>query len=214
MEECGSDCVCGIEPGQRRRALRLSYFTVAYNIFEGLFSVFFGLLAGSIALVSFGMDSFIESLSGGVMIWRFRPHSSTTREREEHLEHTASRLVAASLLVLAAYVVYESANKLRLGDEPDPSIPGMAITIISLTVMPLLFVEKRRTSTAVRSRSLLADARQTLACMMLSVAVLLGLSMNFLFGLWQADPAAGLVIAAFLAREGVRTYREGELCEC
>ncbi len=214
MVECDSDCACGIDPSQRKRALHLSYFTVFYNIVEGIVSIFFGLLAGSIALVSFGMDSFIESLSGSVMIWRFRPHESTTEEREEALEHTAAKLVGITLIILAVYVVYESVNKLRFGEEPDPSIPGMAIALASLIVMPILFMEKRKTSAAVKSRSLLADARQTLACLLLSVAVLVGLTLNYLFGFWQADPIAGLFIAAFLVFEGIRTIREGELCEC
>lgn len=214
MESCEKDCACGIDPQQRKRALHLSYFTVLYNIIEGVASIFFGFLAGSIALISFGMDSFIESLSGGVMIWRFQPHESTTKEREEELEHKAAKLVGITFLVLAVYVVWESAEKLYFAEKPEPSIPGMVITMTSLIVMPILFIEKRKTSTAVKSRSLLADARQTLACMMLSVAVLVGLTMNYFFGFWQADPIAGLLIAAFLVMEGVRTIREGELCEC
>lgn len=192
----------------QQQALRLSYFTVGYNILEGVVSIVFAIAAGSSALLGFGVDSFVESLSGLVMVWRF------TGESGEHREQSAVQLVGSALLVLAAYVVYESTTQLYFGEEPEPSPVGIAIAVVSLVVMPVLFLLKRRVAKAVNSRSLLTDSKQTLGCIFLSVALLFGLGLNFLFGWWQADPIAGLVIAAFLVREGYRALKERELCAC
>lgn len=195
----------------RTRALRLSYFTVAYNVVEGLVSVAAGLLAGSVALVGFGLDSFVESLSGGIMIWRFGGRGGHAAEEREQ---RATRLVGYTFWILGAYVLWESAEKLLRGERPEATLLGVAITVVSLLVMPVLYVAKRRTAERLGSRSLAADSRQTLACMGMSVAVLAGLALNGLFGLWQADPVIGLLIAGLLFREGRETIREGKLCCC
>ncbi|HEX2094403.1 MAG TPA: cation transporter [Longimicrobiaceae bacterium] len=195
----------------RSRALRLSYFTVGYNVLEGVVSVVAGMLAGSVALVGFGLDSFVESLSGGIMIWRFG--GSGTRGREDR-ERRAIRLVGYTFLVLGAYVLYESAGKLLRGERPEPTPVGVAITGVSLIVMPVLYVAKRRTAERIGSRSLAADAKQTLACMGMSASVLMGLLLNGLFGWWQADPVIGVGIALLLFREGRETIREGKLDCC
>ena len=195
-----------------RRALRLSYFTVAYNVVEGLASVAAGGVAGSAALVGFGLDSFVESLSGGIMVWRFRtrrPHADA-----ERAEHRAVRLVGYTFFVLGAYVLLDAARKLWLGEHPEGSAVGIAITLVSLVVMPLLYVAKRRTARRIGSRSLAADSKQTLACMGMSAGVLLGLVLNRAFGLWQADPVVGIMIALLLFREGREALREGTLCCC
>lgn len=192
------------------RALRLSYFTVVYNVLEGLVSVIAGFLAGSVALVGFGLDSFVESLSGGIMIWRFGTRSGHAADRERR----AIRLVGYTFWVLSAYVLYESAEKLLRGERPEVTALGIAIPVVSLLVMPVLYLAKRRTAERLGSRSLAADSRQTLACMGMSVAVLAGLVLNRFFGLWQADPAIGLLIAGLLFREGRETIREGKLCCC
>src|SRR4051812_30879932 len=118
-------------PYQHAIALRLSYATVAYNVLEGLVAVTFAMLAGSPALLGFGIDSFVESLSGMVMIWRFS-HSA----EDEHIERTAIKLVGASLIVLATYVTYEAATMLYNSQPPDRSIVGLAIAAISLVTMP------------------------------------------------------------------------------
>lgn len=194
----------------RTRALRLSYFTVVYNVAEGLVSVVAGFLAGSVALVGFGLDSFVESLSGGIMIWRFGGSGGHAENRERR----ATRLVGYTFWVLGAYVLWESADKLLRGERPEATLLGVGITVVSLLVMPALYVAKRRTAERLGSRSLAADSRQTLACMGMSVAVLAGLALNGLFGLWQADPVIGLLIAGLLFREGRETIREGKLCCC
>jgi len=191
----------------RALALNLSYVTVAYNVCEGLVSVLFAVLAGSPALLGFGIDSFVESLSGLVMVWRFAPHTE-----DEHREQTAIRLIGISLIILAAYVAYDAAMSLYYSEPPERSAAGLIIAAISLVTMPILYLLKRRTAAALGSRSLAADAKQTLACAMLSVALLIGTGLHYTIGLWQADPVAGLVIVAFLIREGYMAWKEGGLC--
>ena len=195
-------------------ALILSYLTVGYNLLEALASLLAGYLAGSVALTGFGLDSLVESLSGAIMIWRFRPHPGLTPEQEAWKEKRAIRLVGYTFFILAAYVIVESLRKLYVREIPEPSLLGLIIAGASIILMPTLFYLKRRTSRALHSRSLLADARQTLACFFLSVALLLGLGLNYLFGLWQADPITGLLISAVLLKEGYTTLTAQELCSC
>jgi divalent metal cation (Fe/Co/Zn/Cd) transporter len=197
-----------------KKALRLSYFTVGYNLIEGLVSVIFGAAAGSFALIGFGLDSFIESLSGSVMIWRFSRHGIISPEEEERIEQRAITLIAYAFFALGAYVLIESLRNLYLGERPEHSLPGIIIAIVSLIVMPVLFFLKRRTGRTLKSKSLLADSKQTLACMMLSSVLLIGLGLNYLWGLWWADPTASAVIAVLLLREGYTAYKEREICAC
>jgi cation diffusion facilitator family transporter len=194
----------------RRRAMSLSYFTVGYNILEGLVSIFAGSMAGSIALIGFGLDSFVESISGGVMIWRFRRSGKISGEEEERVERKAARFVAYSFFILGVYVLYESAEKLYTGEAANPSILGILVAVASIIVMPVLFYMKYKTGRALGSRSLVADSKETLACVFLSVALLIGLVLNYFFGLWQADPVVGLIIVVFLIREGYETLTEEE----
>ncbi len=197
-----------------RRALVLSYITVGYNLVEGVVSIIFGYLAGSPALVGFGLDSFVESASGSVMIWRFTGHEHMTDAEEERAERVAVKLVAAAFFIFAAFVLYESAEKLYRGVPPEPTLIGIIIALVSIITMPTLYYFKMRTAREAGSRSLAADSKQTLACFMLSVALLLGLGANYIFGLWQADPAAGLIIAVFLVKEGWEAATTGEICSC
>ncbi len=197
-----------------KRALRLSYFTVVYNVFEGVVSVLVGLWAGSVALVGFGLDSFVESMSGGVMIWRFSRHPDISKAEEQRIERKAIKLIASTFFIFAAFVLYESVKKLYLREAPDPTLLGILIALVSLVVMPILFYMKYRTGKEIGSRSLVADSKQTLACVFLSVSLLVGLGLNYFFGLWQADPVVGLVVVAFLVKEGYTTLTEEELCTC
>jgi divalent metal cation (Fe/Co/Zn/Cd) transporter len=197
-----------------KRALFLSYFTVGYNFLEGIVSIFAGVLAGSIALVGFGLDSFVESLSGGVMIWRFSKHGQVSEEEEIKIEAKATRFVGFAFFALGTYVLYESFKKLYFQEISQPSILGIIIAIMSIIVMPLLFYAKYKTGRALGSRSLLGDSKQTLACVFLSVALLVGLGLNYLYGLWWADPVVGLIIVVFLIREGYSTLKEAKLCSC
>jgi cation diffusion facilitator family transporter len=196
-----------MNPKLKKKALFLSYFTVGYNILEGILSILAGSLAGSIALIGFGLDSFVESLSGSVMIWRFRKSGKISEEEEEKAERTATRLIGYSFFILGAYVLYESGKKLFLRANPDPSLFGIIIAIASIIVMPILFYLKYQTGKAIGSRSLMADSKETLACVFLSIALLTGLALNYWYGLWQADPIAGLVIVIFLIKEGYNTLK-------
>ena len=198
-----------------KKALLLSYFTVVYNVLEGLVSILAGLLAGgSIALIGFGLDSFVESLSGSVMIWRFRKHGKISEEEEERIERRATTFVAYTFFILGAYVLYESVKKLYFHEASEPSLLGIIIAVVSIIVMPVLFYVKYQTGKSIGSRSLVADAKETLACVFLSVALLIGLGFNYLHGIWQADPIVGLIIVIFLIKEGYSTLTEEELCGC
>ena len=197
-----------------KRALWLSYLTVGYNILEGVVSIAAGALAGSVALVGFGLDSFVESISGGVMVWRFRMHGKISEEEEEKIEKKAVKFVAYTFFVLGAYVLYESVKKLYLHETPDPSLLGIIIARVSIIVMPILFYMKYQTGKKIESRSLVADSKETLACVFLSVSLLVGLGLNYLYGFWQADPIVGLIIVAYLFKEGYTTRKEEELCSC
>lgn len=193
------------------RGLRLEYLTVGWNLAEGLIAVAAGVAAGSVALIGFGVDSFVESISGAVLIWRLRAEAvgGADDERIEHVEHRASRLVAVSFLVLAAYVAFEAVRTLIAQDRPDASPVGIALTVVSLVVMLWLARAKRDTGEALGSRALIADSHQTFACWYLSATTLAGLALNAAFGLWWADPLAALVICVFLVREA-REAGEGE----
>ena len=185
------------------KALKLSYFTVGYNILEGIVSIIAGAYAGSIALVGFGLDSFVESLSGSIMIWRFKKHGIVSEEEEEEVEHKALTMVGYTFFILAVYIFYESITKLYYKEIPDVSLVGIIIAILSIIIiMPILYVNKVHVGKSIGSKSLLSDAKETLACTFLSVALLLGLGLNYLWGLWQADPIVGIIVALYLVKEG------------
>ncbi|MCX5894174.1 MAG: cation transporter, partial [Deltaproteobacteria bacterium] len=175
----------------KKKALLLSYVTVGYNVVECSLALLAGYLSGSIALVGFGLDSLLECLSGGVMIWRFYPHRDLSEAAEARLERRAVKIIGYTFFVLAAYIFYESVEKLVLAEIPRPSLLGIGVALVSSLAMPALYIFKLRTSEFLGSASLKADSKQTLACGLLAVAVLIGLGLNYLFGLWQADPVIG-----------------------
>ena len=186
------------------RGLLLEYVTVGWNIVEGIVAIGAGVLAGSPTLIGFGADSFVESISGGVLIWRLAGERSgrDDPERVERTERRAERLVGASFLILAAYVAFESIRALVTAEAPDASPIGIGLTSLSIAVMLWLARAKRWTGEALGSRALIADAQQTYACWYLSTVALVGLALNAVFGLWWADPVAGLGIVVFLVHEG------------
>lgn len=191
-----------------KKGLWLEYFTVGYNIVEAAVSIIFGSLAQSIALVGFGLDSVVESLSGGVMIWRLRQHGRISQEEEEKIERRAMRLVAITFFVLGLYVLFQALKKWLGKEVPSPSLPGIIIAMVSIVVMPLLTWQKYKTGVQIRSKALIADSKETLACAFLSIALLIGLGFNYLFSIWQADPAVGLIIVIYLFREGLKSWKE------
>ncbi|HVF86177.1 MAG TPA: cation transporter [Pyrinomonadaceae bacterium] len=191
-----------------RRGRRLEYLTIAWNSLEAIAAIGAGLFAGSVALVGFGVDSVIETSSGAILLWRLRDG-----ERGEARERIALRLVGVSLLLLAAYVAFDAVKSLIMREPPGASYIGIGIAAVSLVVMPLLARAKRRVAAELNSRALQADSRQTNLCAYLSAILLAGLALNALFGLWWADPAAGLVMTPIIAKEGVEALR-GEACGC
>lgn len=195
---------------QVQRGLRLEYITLSYNVVEAVVSITAGVIAGSIALVGFGVDAVIESISGAVMLWRLRMDD---HHRREDFERRALRVIAVSFFLLAAYVLYESAEKLIRQEEPERSIPGIVLACCSLAIMPVLSRKKRQVSREIGSGAMAADAKQTLLCSYLSAILLGGLVLNATLGWWWADPAAGLVMAPVIAREGWLALK-GDGCGC
>lgn len=199
----------GAMSSTRSKALALSLFTVGYNLAEGTVAMIGSALSGSIALLGFGLDSFVESLSGLVMVWRFWQYDPEADERLfEAIERRASRLVAFSFFILGGYVLLDATIGLYRREIPNTSIIGIVLGIVSLIVMPVLFLLKYRLGKSIGSRSLVADSKETLACVLLSVALLVGLGAYYLVGWWWMDPAAALVIAVLILREGAETLRE------
>lgn len=201
------------EIAQRRRDLLrgslLELFTVAYNVIEGLIAFTAGIIAGSPALVGFSFDSAVEAVSGGIVLGRLEAERRRELDEDavERLERRVQRLVAITLFLAAGYVAFESARSLLVGDRPEPSLLGIAVAASSVVVMPVLAYRKRRAARSLGSGSLHAETMQTLACTYLSASLLVGLGLNAAFGLWWADPLAGLVIAAFLVREAREAWR-------
>jgi divalent metal cation (Fe/Co/Zn/Cd) transporter len=190
-----------------RAGRRLEYFTLGWNLLEAAVAVGAGIFAGSIALVGFGVDSLIESLSGATLLWRLQSH-----EADERREQLALRLVGVSFLVLAAYVAFEAVKSLYLRELPEASIVGIVLAVLSLIVMPLLARAKRKVATRLESRALHADSRQTDLCAYLSAILLGGLGLNALVGWWWADPVAALIMVPIIAREGVEALRGDDCC--
>ena len=193
------------------RGLILERFTVAWNLLEAAVALVSGAMAGSIALIGFGLDSLIESSSGGVLLWRL--HVDHDQQRRERAERRALHFVGWSLLLLAAYVAAESIVSLVRREAPERSLPGIGLAIASLIAMPLLARAKRRVASALGSSALQADSLQTDICAYLAAILLLGLFFNFTFGWWWADPVAGLVMVPLMAYEGSEALRGKTCCQ-
>jgi divalent metal cation (Fe/Co/Zn/Cd) transporter len=167
-----------------------------------------GVFAGSVALLGFGLDSLVEVTSGAALVWRLHQDKNTLRR--EAAERLTLRIVGSCFLVLSAYISYDSLASLVNREAPARSLPGIAIAVASLFVMPLLSRAKRRVGVGLGS-AMEADARQTDFCTYLSGILLGGLLLNALFGLWWADPVAGLVMVPIIAKEGISEWR-GKTC--
>ena len=193
-----------------RRGRHLEYFTIAWNALEGFVAVVAGAVSGSISLVGFGIDSFVEVTSGSVLLWRMSVDAEV--QRRELNERRALRIVGVCFLLLAAYIVYESALDLWFRRAPEHSIPGIILACVSLIVMPLLSRAKRKVGRALGSAAMHADAKQTEFCTYLSAILLAGLLLNILFGLWWADPVAALIMVPIIAKEGIDGL-QGKACD-
>lgn len=153
--------------------------------------------SGQYRLVGFGLDSILESLSGLILIWRLQQHKIVSDEDETRTEMRAVRFVALTFIFLGLYVLYESMPKLTGAEVSVPSLPGIIIALLSLIIMPVLWFRKKDLGRRIGSRALVADSEETLTCAFLSLSLLLGPLTNYLFGFWQADPLAGLIIVVF-----------------
>lgn len=188
-----------------RRGQRLEYFTIAYNSVEGLVSIVAGLIAGSVSLIGFGLDSLIEVTSGSALVWRL--HHDLNPSRREQVERTTLRIVGWCFLALAGYIVYESGSTLIGHEAPERSITGIIIAAASVVVMPILAKAKRRIAARIGSAAMHADSRRTDFCTYLSAILLGGLLLNALLGWWWADPVAGLVMVPIIANEGMESLK-------
>jgi divalent metal cation (Fe/Co/Zn/Cd) transporter len=189
-----------------RRAQLLAAASVGYNVIEAVVALGAGLVAGSVALVGFGLDSIVEVSSGLIILWQFRHSIPEKRERQ------ALRLMALAFFGLAAYVTVESVRSLVGGHVPEHSRVGIVLACLSLLIMPVLSVAQRRTGARLSSASVVADGTQTLLCTYLSAVLLAGLVLNATIGWWWADPIAGLVIAAVAVKEGREAWRGDNCC--
>lgn len=197
-------------PQAVQRGQRLAFATIAYNSLEALLAIGAGLIAGSIALVGFGLDSVLEVTSSVAGVWRLRSDASAAeRGRSERL---ALRLIGTCFLLLAAYVLIDAVRALVLREAPAESLVGIAVAAGSLIVMPLLARAKRRVAAQLESRALTAEARQTEICTYLSAILLAGLVLNAALGWWWADPVAGLVMVPLIAWEGAEAVRGRTVC--
>ena len=190
-----------------RRAQRLAWVGLAWHAVEAAVALVAGLAAGSIALVGFGADSLIEATAGIVLVWRF----AGARASSDRAERQAQRLIAASFVVLAVYVAVASIRALAVGDHPGVSWTGIGLAAVTVVLMPALAAAKARVGDALGSAATKSEGRQNLVCAYLSVALLVGLAANALWGLWWADPVAALVVAAVAVREARASWR-GDAC--
>lgn len=192
-----------------RKGRRLEYATLGWNLVEAVVAVGSGVLAGSTALVGFGVDSLIESTSGGVLLWRL-----SGQDGGEGRDALALKLVGACFLLLAAWVGWEALSHLLGREVPDESPVGIALAALSLTIMPILARAKRKVADGLGSKALEADSRQTDLCAYLSAILLAGLGLNALLGWWWADPVAALAMVPIIAGEGIRALRGEECTDC
>jgi hypothetical protein len=204
---CDDSCICAngrVE--DTRRARRLEYLTIGWNLIEAGVALGAGIVAGSIALIGFGVDTLIEILSSLILLWRL-----LSIHPDEQRERIALKLVGVCFLLLAAYVGYEAVSSLALKKPPEASFAGIAVAILALVVMPLLARAKRRSAGRLNSAALSADSRQSSLCAYLSAILLGGLALNAAFSWWWADPAAALVMLPIIIKEGLEALR-GEVC--
>lgn len=194
----------------RRRGLRLNYVSIAYHVVEATLSLAAGILAGSVALVGFGIDSVIELVASGAAHWRLL--ADADHERRERVERLALRIVGWSFLALAAYVAIDAAKSLWLRERPERSVLGIAVLALAVIVMPILARAKRRIARGMRSGALRAEAGQTSVCAYLSAIALAGVTLNALAGWWWADPAAALAMVPLIVREGIEGVRGKSAC--
>ena len=189
----------------RRTALILVVAGLAWNLVEAAVALWAGLHAGSVAILAFGLDSIIELFAGGVLVWRLT--ADKDGEDAEAAERRAQRLIGLTFFLLAAYVVLHSgANLSGLLPQPEPSLAGIVIVAASAVVMAVLYVGKMRIAAKMQSRSLRAEAMETLFCDLQDLTILVGIGLNSLFSWWWADPVSALLLVYFFVKEGRENF--------
>lgn len=192
-----------------RRGIRLEWFSVAWNVAEAFVAITAGFLAGSIALVGFGVDSGIEVVAATALLWRFRKaDAGATEEEHGRAEKRALYIVSLTFFLLAAYIGFEAVSALARREEPDSSTVGLVLSVVSLAIMPTLAYAKQRTGRELASRALMADAVETWVCAYLSLALLAGVGFNTAFGWWWADPLGALSMLPVILWQGWETLEE------
>ena len=194
-----------------RRGQLYSRLTLAYNACEGAAAIIAGMMAGSVALVGFGLDSVIEVASTIAALWRLR--SDGDEARREHVERRALRIIGFCFLALALYITADASHALWMHEVPARTLFGMLVAALSVIIMPLLARAKRGVARSLGSRALEADATQTDLCVYLSAIVLGGLALNALFGWWWADPVAALVMVPIIVKEGLAGISGDASCD-
>jgi divalent metal cation (Fe/Co/Zn/Cd) transporter len=189
------------------RVKLLSWLSLVWMTIEGAVAIAAGIVAGSVALIGFGLDSAVEGFASVIIIWRFTGHRVFSHDAEQR----AQKLVAIQFFLLAPYVAFESVKGLIAGDHPDVSWVGIGLAIGSVVFMPMLGLAKQRLADQLGSAATAGEGRQNMLCAYLAGALLVGLLGNALVGAWWLDPAVGLVIAAVAVREGTESWR-GEGC--
>ncbi|HEX4734956.1 MAG TPA: cation transporter [Thermoleophilaceae bacterium] len=192
-----------------RRARFLAWLGLGWHVVEAAVAIAAGVVASSIALVGFGVDSLIEAAAGVVVIWLM----ADARSASARAERRAQQLIAASFVLLAAYVGIESVRDLAGNHRPDVSWVGIGLSIVTLATMPPLARAKQKVAGRLASSATASESRQTMLCAYLSAALLVGLGANALFGWWWADPLAALAVAGVAAREARDAWR-GDACDC
>jgi divalent metal cation (Fe/Co/Zn/Cd) transporter len=192
-----------------RQTRLVAWAGIAWHVVEFAVALVAGIVAGSIALVGFGIDSAIEAAAGLVVVWLF----ATPRAGLASAERRAQQLIAASFFLLAAYLAVEATRSLVTGSQPDASWVGIGLAAVTAPTMPLLARVKTRLGRQLGSQATVSEGAQTMLCAYLSVALLVGLGANALLGWWWADPLTGLVVAAVALREG-RSGWCGDACGC
>jgi len=194
-----------------RRGLWLNYATIAYNSLEAVVSLVAGVLAGSVALVGFGIDSVIEVTASGAAQWRLR--ADLDHARRERVERITLRVIGWSFISLAVYVTIDSVRSLWYQERPDRSMLGTVILALSVVIMPALATAKRRVARELHSAALEAEATQTSLCAYLSVIALAGVALNVIAGWWWCDPVAAIMMVPIIAKEGVEGIRGEAGCD-
>ncbi len=195
----------GARPAALRRARVLNRITIGWNVLEGIVALAAGVVAGSVSLIAFGLDSGIEVSASAILAWRLhREHRGGCMADDDR---RATRAIALSFGALAAYVWFQAVRDLVAGSRPEVSVVGLVLVSVSLVLMPFLARAKRRLAPLLGSRAAVSEANQTMLCALLSGVVLVGLGLNALAGWWWADPVTGIVVGAIALGEAVHAWR-------